>query len=299
MNPLLDIIRGQNHTGYYEFRWPLTPEEREAEPKRRMNQRWVSTRTSEIPDDLATIAETRDLYVGAAPRTRRAGDLSAIQNVWCLWVDIDAQKNQGKLADFPHPPSLIIGSGTPSNVHAYWRLQQPLPADWASHALRRLAHHLDADPAAKDPPRVMRPPGSWNHKTDPPLPVTVLDQREVSYLSSTLVADLPDPRQQHPRVSRPPRPQSLDGDLEALGVEEYYGGLTGWDPSGSHVRCPFWDHRSNPAMVLYPATGTWHCFACSDGGDVYQFGARLYEMDRRTQFPELRRRLLDELGVKA
>ncbi len=37
--------------------------------------------------------------------------------------------------------------------------------------------------------------------------------------------------------------------------------------SAFSARCPFHDDRS-PSCVLYPQSGTWHCFGCGKGGDV-------------------------------
>lgn len=294
MNPLINIIRGRETTGHIEYRWTRTPEEITANPKRRMNQQWYPVRTDEIPAPMLKLARQRDLYIGAAVRARRGGGEAAIDCVWALWADCDADKADFRLE---HPPTLEIASGTPGNIHAWWALDAPLPTHWAKIAQRRLVNHVDADMNAKDVARVMRPPGSLNHKYDPPRPVEIVVQRDVTYRAVDLVGGLPDPTPPRPRPARPAQLAPSD-ELESLPVGSYYERLTGWDSSGSHVRCPFWDHRSNPAMKLYPATDTWACFACPAGGDVYEFGARLWEMDRRTEFPALRRRLLDELGVR-
>lgn len=294
MNPLLNLIRGQARAGYIEFRWTRTPAEIQAEPKRRMDQDWYPIRTThEIPADILHLAQQRDVYIGAAIRARRGGGEAAIDQVWALWADCDADKAAFRL---DHPPTLEISSGTPGNVHAWWALKAPLPTAWAKIAQRRLVNHVDADMNAKDVARVMRPPGTLNHKHDPPVRVEVVAQRNVSYLAADLVGGLPDPSPPRPRPARPVVVDPSD-ELERLPVATYYERLTGWDSSGSHVRCPFWDHRSNPAMKLYESTDTWACFACPAGGDVYEFGARLWDMNRKTEFPTLRRRLLDELGV--
>jgi hypothetical protein len=286
-NPLLDIIAGREHEGYFEIRCPGIPFRPEFVPvqdRDRMNAR------------CQALSARTDVFIGAAVRARRGGGKADIDRVSALWVDCDVEKGSHRLSEFPHPPTLEIASGSPGNIHAWWALDRPIPAVWAATALRRLVHHLGSDPAVKDVARIMRPPGSLNHKHDPPRRVEVVEHRDVRYSAADLVGDIPDPQPSRPKSAEPRRADPVD-DLERIPVEAYYSALTGWDPSGRHVACPFWPHRSNPAMKLYPETDTWACFACPAGGDVYEFGARLWEMDRRSEFVELRRRLCDKLGV--
>lgn len=57
--------------------------------------------------------------------------------------------------------------------------------------------------------------------------------------------------------------------------------------------CPFHSERT-PSFVVYPNTGTWHCFgACATGGDVFSFLMRKENLD----FREALERLAQEVGV--
>jgi DNA primase len=57
--------------------------------------------------------------------------------------------------------------------------------------------------------------------------------------------------------------------------------------------CPFHNERT-PSFVVYPNSGTWHCFgACSTGGDVFSFLMRKENLD----FREALERLAQETGV--
>jgi hypothetical protein len=48
-----------------------------------------------------------------------------------------------------------------------------------------------------------------------------------------------------------------------------------------------------PSLQLYD--DGWYCFACRIGGSIYDFGARLFELDTRGhQFLRLRQRLVHE-----
>lgn len=287
---LLHTIAGRTATGYFEIRCPEIPFKPEfvavSDPSR------VEARCREL-------SARTDVFIGAAVRARRAGGRSAIERVHALWVDCDVAKGAHRLADFPFAPTLEIASGTPGNVHAWFRLSKPIPTAWAETALRRLVHHLGADPKVKDVARVMRPPETLNHKHTPPLPVEVVEYRDVSYSAAELVASIPDPDPPQPRPSAPRR---LDdpSDLDRISVASYVGRLTGHYPDArGRVRCVLHKEggEANPSMKVYPDTNTWYCWGCSDGGDIYQLGAMLWGMDRRTQFVELKRRLSEELGV--
>ena len=58
--------------------------------------------------------------------------------------------------------------------------------------------------------------------------------------------------------------------------------------------CPFHEERT-PSFVVFPHTGTWHCFgACGVGGDAFSFLMRKENLD----FPEALQQLADEVGVE-
>ena len=35
--------------------------------------------------------------------------------------------------------------------------------------------------------------------------------------------------------------------------------------------CPFHDNKRTPALAVFPETGTWKCFGCGEGGDVFSY----------------------------
>src|SRR5829696_1917514 len=115
-----------------------------------------------------------DVYVGCAPRTRRHGGREAVQRAFVLWTDCDGEDAVAALADFEPAPAIVIASGTGSNCHAYWPLSEPLPRDEVERANRRLAHALGADPASADCARILRVPGTFSHKHEPPAPVDAI-----------------------------------------------------------------------------------------------------------------------------
>jgi len=139
------------------------------------------------------IRQQYDVYFGVAKY--KTDDSRKFTNVDCLQVfmlDIDCgpgknfvSKEQGLdcLDNFCihnglYSPTLLVDSG--NGVHAYWVMDGPVPRDtWkaSAEALKRLCREsgFDADPSVTaDAARIMRVPGSYNYKSDPPLPTAIL-----------------------------------------------------------------------------------------------------------------------------
>src|SRR5205823_5187201 len=100
------------------------------------------------------------------------GTAAAVEQVHCLWADLDGPEPLERLAAFRPRPSIEISSGSLDHGHAYWPLCQAISPQGAQRANRRLALALGADMAATDPARILRPAGTLNHKRDPPAEVT-------------------------------------------------------------------------------------------------------------------------------
>ena len=115
------------------------------------------------------------LYVAVA--TRRSdvsGALENCQGLPALFVDCDFKDSsegavRARLEVFSLQPSIVVHSG--HGLHAYWLLKEPIDlgedAAEAGQLLRRLAAHLQGDPAAAEPARVLRIPGTYNRKDTP------------------------------------------------------------------------------------------------------------------------------------
>ncbi len=124
-----------------------------------------------------------DLYFGVATRrSDRDGSLANCQHLGALFVDIDYENISEKdarvrLDRCPCSPSFIVQSG--GGLHVYWLLREPLDltteADAARAVLRRLAGYLGGDLQAAEPARILRVPGTLNHKYQPARRVTVAD----------------------------------------------------------------------------------------------------------------------------
>jgi hypothetical protein len=163
--------------------------------------------------------------------------------------------------------------------------------------------------AAAEPARILRLPGTLNHKHDPPSSVTCTRVELDSFHAREIAGSLPDPptRDQRPATVATPRPARDTADaLRSFTAEEYIRALTGRDAGhDGKVQCPFHGggQERRASMQLYG--DTWACFACPPlrpnrdhaGGDIYTFAGVLYDLDPRDaeQFKALRRRLAAEL----
>lgn len=159
-----------------------------------------------------------NVYVGVLPRVNRGRYAKDCLTAAWLWAEADGKEAgqdgalslvQKSIALGLPAPHLTIGSG--GGVHLYWRLAEPVPIrseDGAAQAefkatLRRLAYavgglewgrddrghrtrdlratHPDkphADATCAEAARILRVPGTLNHKRAEPRPVTVLEQTE-------------------------------------------------------------------------------------------------------------------------
>lgn len=136
-------------------------------------------------EPLPPFSKSEDVYFGVHPvgaskkrlSTNRAleGDIVALN---CLYGDFDSKDNPDMasvISKLSHAPSVIINSG--GGFHLYWLFKEPVKVskthlDRFKHALEGWQLLIGSDPNAKDLPRVLRVPGSYNQKYTPQRLVT-------------------------------------------------------------------------------------------------------------------------------
>jgi hypothetical protein len=260
------------------------------------------TRLSGLATRAVALGRRTDVYVGCAPRTRRRGGRNAVERAFVLWVDCDGEAAVEALSHFDPQPSIVIASGSGSNCHAYWPLTEPLAADEVERANRRLAHALGADGASADAARILRVPGTYSHKHQPPIPVHALRLDVDRRLAvADVIGALPDPP--HGRRATPP-PDAYRGDDPLLTVapDVYVRRLLGVEvPRHRKVRCPFHADRHASLHVYETAERGWYCFGrCRRGGTIYDLAAPLYGYTvRGDDFLRLRAELHRLFGLEA
>ncbi len=242
---------------------------------------------------LPLIAARADVYLGCAPRQMRSGTREAVDGGWVAWADVDGPDGAQRVLSFNPEPTLIVASGSPGAAHAYWRLAARADVATLEELNRRLAQATGGDPvwAATS---ILRPPGTRNHKHDPPTPVRPIGGTGLVHEAERLRDALP------PTPSPPPRSSQsrpADGDpLLAIPPRVYVERLLGVEvPPSGFVSCPLHVDRTPSLKVYDAAERGWMCFSarCRRGGSIYDLAAALYGLGTRGHdFLELRRRLL-------
>jgi putative DNA primase/helicase len=158
-------------------------------------------------DEFAALYRDRDVYVGVAPRVDdKSRGTDACVELHALFADIDFKDSteaeaRTRLAAFPLMPSAVVASG--GGLQVYWLLKEAVDltngrAAFAKQLLRALATALGADLSAAEPARILRLPGSLNHKYDPPRLVVVEALSEHRrYTLADLLAILPPVPEKH------------------------------------------------------------------------------------------------------
>ncbi len=150
---------------------------------------------------VARYRDTDNLYFAVTSRKdASSGRTENCQRLGALFADLDFGKSsesalRARLATFGLPPSILIHSG--GGLHAYWLLDTP--CDVTENAaeikafLRRLAVATGGDVVVGEVARVLRIPGTLNHKFTPPVPV-IVERFEPArrYELSALVECLPE-----------------------------------------------------------------------------------------------------------
>ena len=213
---------------------------------------------------IRRLASRTDVYVGVCLRSRRAGGRDAIDRSHLAFVEIDAPDALDRLRDFPHPPSMIVSSGTPGTLTRTSRCPRRSRCSELERANRRLAHALGGDLASVDAARILRPPSSWNHKHSPPAPVELIElDRAVNTTSTSSSTDSKtrlghatgDPATRARRTGR----TEIDRLLLAIPAAEYVRAIAGVSPNrAGKVHCPF--HEDRTASLQLYEDGTWYCF---------------------------------------
>lgn len=242
-------------------------------------------------------AQTGDVYVGVLPRWRPAGGRAAVVgDCRTVWVDLDSATGLRALEPVDPAPSVVVASGAPGHIHAYWSLRTAVPPRAVERANRRLAWALGGDLASADAARILRPPNTVNHGHGH-APVSLVDRGPTAMCRlGTLIGGLADPPGSPPsRTNRRHARRANADPLLALAPERYVHALTGQRPGRNRkVRCLFHDDRS-PSLHVYrePERG-WYCFGCGRGGSIYDLAALLSgRATRGPDFASIRRELED------
>jgi hypothetical protein len=155
----------------YEGRWG---EFRIRQPGRVFSQRWERI----PPSPLHLPTEGEDVYFGVVPREARSGTADAVaRDIRVAWADVDAKNFEDpavalvRLLSLPIQPNIVVDSG--GGFHAYWTLREPIDHEASALLNRGIARRVGGDNVG-DAARILRLPGTFNAKYDPPRRVRLL-----------------------------------------------------------------------------------------------------------------------------
>lgn len=141
------------------------------------SQQWLPT-PADLVAALPALEATADaaragIYFGVLPRTSKRGTAADAGPGAVAWADLDWKLEKDgesavreRLAKFPLQPAIVVASG--HGLHAYWALKEPESPAVCVELSKRLQLALHGDHVA-DAARILRIPGTWNHKDAPPV----------------------------------------------------------------------------------------------------------------------------------
>jgi hypothetical protein len=206
-----------------------------------------------------------------------------------LWFDLDLAYGDHKASDLPASdddalaflssleaqPSLIVHSG--GGMYGYWLFDAPYVIhteehrSTIKHLVKRFTYTLVQAgkdngwtlDALGDLARVLRPPGTLNHKYDKP--VEVIHEGGTRYARDDFswLRELPAPAQ----TTHAGLP--LEGQPDLIGIAQYYGTefvhQSRHELEGAH---PFHGSSTGDNFHVNGAKGLWHCWRHGTGGDA-------------------------------
>jgi hypothetical protein len=115
----------------------------------------------------------QNTFFGIALRNDGDGSKQGIIHIPALWIDLDLYKltdgekeeSRKRYKDFPLKATFIIDSG--GGRYLLWMLKEPASREKilkTEDILKRFASYFHGDPVATDASRILRMPGSLNHK---------------------------------------------------------------------------------------------------------------------------------------
>jgi hypothetical protein len=188
------------------------------------------------------------------------------------------------LEALPSKPSLIVHTG--GGIHGYWAFELPIilaskaDRDTMAHLMQSFAYTLCQRgkvhgwtlDALRDLARVLRPPGTTNHKYR--TPVSLIQERAIRYSPADFdwLSPLPEPsvhRRRQPSSGDPGISTGVSDQPDLAQVIEAYGGtLTAKSAQEWHGAHP--QHGSSTGVNLDVNTThqLWHCWRHGTGGDA-------------------------------
>lgn len=126
-------------------------------------------------DDLLRVTSNRkrfDVYFCPSLFYTKSAKKSQVKGSFVSWVDLD-----GPLHEYPEgveEAGLVVASGGDEKSHRYWRAAEFQDVSTTEARNLWLTQTLSSDDSGWDANQLLRVPGTYNHKTQPPKPVRIV-----------------------------------------------------------------------------------------------------------------------------
>lgn len=114
-------------------------------------------------------SDREDLYFSVQTFKERRRSVELVGNTSILWADLDTADMSGDFITTWAPT--WVWESSPGKRQAIWHLERGVTPLWAQRLSAGLAYAVGADPSGWDLTQVLRVPGTWNTKYDPPVRV--------------------------------------------------------------------------------------------------------------------------------
>ena len=175
--------------------------------------------------NIKNLPTDEHVNIGVATRQHGKGVKADLVEIPAVWIDIDFKDTDRegvdrRIAEFSLQPSIIVNSG--KGYHGYWILNTPAKIGdipQIEDINKRLVNHFGGDNGSADAARVLRVPGTFNIKYNPPRLVTL------NQINQSAVYNLKD-------FDFLPSPPKSPEPAFAENVSSHYGELLGGVPEG-------------------------------------------------------------------
>lgn len=131
----------------------------------------------------------KDTYFAPAVFTAESRSSKAVTTVRTLWADLD-EVDPDNIPTMFKPTA--VWESSPGRYQALWRLKQSLTMNEQQRLNQRLTYAIGADKGGWDITQVLRIPGTFNHKYDPPPKVKLLHLNGHKIDAERALDDLPE-----------------------------------------------------------------------------------------------------------
>ncbi|WP_029630753.1 MULTISPECIES: DUF3987 domain-containing protein [Nostocales] len=160
-------------------------------------------------------------------------------------LEIELQRDLWQILSLPEPTFQVQ---TRKSVHSYWVFEKPISVEDWKQLQTDLLIYTNADPAIKNPSRVMRLAGAWHIKPgEKPLRCDIISQSGLKYTYEQLRSSVP-AQQQHPESVEEKREAMRSAERNLLADAE----RSHFEPTAHQQQYTRYEDISVPVPVAVP-----------------------------------------------